>query len=74
MAVVVLLGCVVVAYWAGRRAQRYRQARDDVRDAWGKLRKARTARRPLRLAAVNGWLMFGAAVGLAAWLFAVLKG
>jgi len=65
MALVALLGCVFAAYWAGIRAQRYRQARADWRDTKGKLGKARAARATRRTAALVGWLTFGGVAVLA---------
>lgn len=72
MAIVALLGCALAAYWVGSRAQRYRQARADVRDARGKWRNARAARSALRRAAVTGWLALGGVAVLAG--FVVLAG
>lgn len=46
-----------VGYFAGRRQQAFRQARADVRDARGKLRKARSARTVAGKAALVGWLL-----------------
>lgn len=60
-----LLGSLLTACWTGIRAQRYTQARADVRDAHSKLTKARKARAPLRRAAVAGWLVLAAVAALA---------
>ena len=65
MVFVALLGLAAVAYWSGTRSQRYVQARADVKDTQGKLRKARDARSALRQGAIGGWLVVGAVAVLA---------
>lgn len=65
MILVALLAGAVAAYWAGIRAQRFSQARADVRDNRVKLRKARTARTAQLRSAALGWLALGVVAVLA---------
>lgn len=73
MVALALVGCALVAYWAGARAQRYRQARADVRDNRVKLRKARAARPALRTTALIGWLALAAVLAIGAVISGALS-
>jgi hypothetical protein len=58
------------AYRVGRRQQAFSQARCDVRDQRGKLRKARAARTTLGRVAAGGWLLLLVCVVVAVLVFA----